>query len=607
MSDDMEDAAIEALVDGDVVKSLKETNGNQHQQRLLLLVKKLSNYIAKEKGKDEVVFWDDFEGWVKRHPTTCNKLATLFACEYLKEREHSKSVKQQVDYLLIAFKKWGIVVKEKLVTLIDNKKRKWDVGGAVRLEENKKKKSAQYVNVKEFLPAIITYMGNTTVETFREHVRKARETSGGPFTKTALIELNTVANLGADAIKLLLLKTRAFLLVAKVTGLRWVAFQRMTRDNVTWRDGSLLIEYKKKHNSKEVFGHVAAVPNVNPADCGVLAFAQYVVSVPECEFPFVYSHGTSNSKARARVAALLDLVAWAVGSAEGLGYKKSHALRSYCSSFLAEKSVGTIERHEHLGWSSGGNAIEIDHYLDGAILALHSRVPLIAAGRGAGEAAPAFWQLVDTTTGDVWKIIAELSVAAKVAPVNFFIPVSEALIVKVQRHATSTSAAIVKTPTQLVKEITYLKQKVVVLEREVQLLKGRLGDGDGTVGVGAETVVEATARLTGIITELCKHAKEKYFPRQCLVAYNDTISPMLSIHHGHGFILKFSSGVGKSLQAVLIIAACQKQDPIGLQTAFDAALGSKSWLGWVRGHKGLVAILDEVPTSTVASFKEYFD
>lgn len=595
---DLESSAIEALVAGDKVVSLKETNGTQHQRRLVLNIQKLSDFIAKEKGCNKTVFWEGFEAWVKDNHDECNSLATRYMCDFIKEREGTKSIKQLVDYQLIAFKKWGINVNTNLSTVINTKKRAWDEVKAVRSQENKKKKSTQYINVKEYLPLMVSYLGNSAPSVFREHVKKARAMKDSPFTKTTLTEANTVANLDDKTIKIMLMKVRAFLLMAKVTGLRWISFLRMTRDNVTWRDGSLLVEYKKKHNSKVIFSHVAIVPNITATDCPILAYSQFITSVPECENPFSFGHGTLNSKARARVAALLDVVAWAVGSEDGLGFKKVHAMRSYCSSLLAERSVGKNDRHDHLGWSTSN--VESDNYLDGAIPALNSRVPLIAAGRGGGEPSPAFWELLDTS-GDVWYNIAILSVAAKVSPINFTMTAPDALTIKVQSHMIEASKRTVKTPAQLTKEVADLRKENAELKRVVQLYKDRLGDH---VDI-AETKDGATKRLTDVLTALVSHSKDETFPRQCLVAYNETVAPIIIAHPGNGFLIKFNTGLGKNFQAVLVLAARQRKDPIGLQTLFGES-NSKSWVSWVRGNRGTIAVLNEVPLSSTEDYNAYF-
>lgn len=599
---ELERAAIEALTSGDKVVSLKETNGTQHQRRLVLNMQKFSDFVAKDKGVDKAVFWEGFEGWVKANTAECNSIATRYMCDFIKHRENTKSIKQLVDYQLIAFKKWGITVNANLATVINTKKRTWDEAKAVVSQANKRKKSAQYVNIKEFLPQMINYLGNTTPEVFRGHVKKARAMKGSPFTKTTLTEANTVTNLDDKTIKIMLMKVRAFLLMAKVTGLRWISFLRMTRDNVTWRDGSLLVEYKKKHNSKVIFSHVAIVPNITAMDCPILAYSQFITSVPECENPFSFGHGTLNSKARARVAALLDVVAWAVGSEDGLGFKKVHAMRSYCSSLLAERSVGKNDRHDHLGWST--NNVESDNYLDGAIPALNSRVPLIAAGRGGGEPAPAFWELLDTAqaiSGDVWCNIAILSVAAKVSPLNFTMTAPDTLTIKVQSYMIEASKRTVKTPAQLAKEVADLQKENAELKRVVQLYKDRLGDSTDI----EESREEAAKRISVVIKKLVSHTTDTTFPRQCLVTYNDVIAPTLVAHPEGGFLIKFSSGLGKSYQAVLILAARQRKDPIGMNTLFEES-PSKSWVSWVRGNRSKLAVLNEVPLSSPLDFKEYF-
>lgn len=600
-----ETAAIKELVSGTPVVRLKDINETQHQRRLLKIIRTVSDYIAGELGhshKEE--FWDRFEEWIKENKSTCRSYATVFTCKYIKDREGNDSVNQLVNYLLIAFNKWGIEINDELALVIKNKKRKWDADAAKRTEGKKRKKSEQYVNIKEHLQSFVRYTGSTSAGTFREHVKKARSLNkdvNNPFNKTTLIELNTVSNLKDDQITKLLLKVRAFFLVSKVTGLRWVSFLRMTRDNVTWREGSMLIKYKKKHNSKEIYEHVAVVPNVIATDCAILAYAQYVTSVPECENPFGYSHGTLNSKARARVAAIMELVAWASGSEGGIGYKKVHAMRSYCSSLLAERKVGTNDRHEHLGWSAGGNAIEKNHYLDGAIPALNSRVPMIAAGRANDEPAPAFWELLETTD-DIWHNIAILSVAAKVSPINFCETAPDALTIKVQRHMIEASKMTVKTQQQLYKELSDLRKENMELRRVVQLYKDRLGENAPNV---EETKEDVERRLSEIIKGLVSHTKEDTFPRQCLVTYNDVIEPALTAHPESGFIIKFSSGIGKSYQAVLVIAARQRKDPIGLKTLFEES-SSKSWVSWVRMNRGTIAILNEVPLSTPMEYKQYY-
>lgn len=596
---DLERTAIEALTAGDNVVSLKETNGTQHQRRLVLNIEKLSDYIAKNKGHKKDVFWEHFEEWVKNNTNECNSLATRYMCDFIKEHENTKSIKQLVDYHLIAFKKWGITVNTDLVSVINTKKRTWDEDNAVRSQENKKKKSTQYVNVKEYLPRMVSYLGNSPPDVFRDHVRTARMIKDKVFTKTALIEANTVANLDDAVIKILFLKVRAFLLMAKVTGLRWITFMRMTRSNVTWRDGSLLVEYRKKHNSKAIFSYVAIVPSIVATECPILAYSHFITSVPEYEHPFGFSHGTLNSKARARVAALLDLVAWAVGSECGIGYKKVHAMRSFCSSLLAERSVGTIERHEHLGWST--STVESENYLDGAIPALTSRVPMVAAGRTNGEPPPSFWELLDTH-GDVWENIALLSVAAKVSPINFTRSAPDTFTIKVQTHMIDASKRTVKTPEQIAIENRELHKENLELKRIVQLYKNRLGDSSDI----EETRAEAEKRVTGVITELAKHSTDDTFPRQCLVAYNTVIAPTLTVHIGCGFLIKLNTGLGKTYQAMLILAARQLKDPIGLKTLFDEST-SKSWVGWVRANRATIAVLNEVPMTSSVDYKNYLN
>lgn len=601
MSNSKETAAIKELVSGTPVVRLKDVDNTQHQRRLLKLVRSLSDYVAGELGKtDKVAFWDGFEDWIKENKDACRSHASVFTCEYIKAREKCESPNQLVNYLLISFNKWGIELNADLMSVIKDKKRKWETEQGKRAEGNKKKKSEQYINIKEHLQSFVLYTGTTTAETFREHVKKARDNN--PFTKTTMIELKTVSNLKDEEIKLLLLKVRAFFLVAKVTGLRWVSFLRMTRDNVTWRDGSMLIKYKKKHNSKEIYEHVAVVPNANPTECAIMAYAQFVTSVSDCEHPFGYSHGTLNSKARARVAAIMELVAWASGSDDGIGYKKVHAMRSYCSSLLAERKVGTTERHEHLGWSTGGSAIEKNHYLDGAIPALNSRVPLIAAGRGGGEPAPSFWALLDTD-GDVWVNIATLSVAAKVSPPNFNGTAPDDMTIKVQAHMIAASKRTVKTPAQLTKEVDDLRKENAELKRIVQLYKDRLGENAPDI---EESKADAEQRVADVVKELVSHTADDNFPRQCLVTYNDIIAPTLTAHPGGGFLIKFSSGLGKSYQAVLILAARQRKDPIGLKSLFDGS-PSKSWVSWARGNRSKVASLHEVPLSSPLDYKEYFE
>ena len=309
--------------------SLKETNGTPHQRRLLNTIRKLSDYIATDKGIAKAPFWDAFEGWVKENKEECNTLATRYMCEFVKERENMKSANQLVTYQLIAFKKWGIAINTKLDTVLNAKKRKWEKNNESRIEVNKKKKSEQFVNIKEHLTAMVRYMSETDRKTFREHAQRAMDSSSnGAFTKSALAEIKTVSNATTSVVRTTLLKVRAFMLMAKVTGLRWISFQRMTRENVTWRDGMLLITYRKKNSSKLVFGHVAIAPHANAAECAVLAYAQYITSVPDVAFPFTFGHRKSTDHVRARVAALLDFVAWAVGSSQGFGLQEGacHAL-----------------------------------------------------------------------------------------------------------------------------------------------------------------------------------------------------------------------------------------------------------------------------------------
>lgn len=592
-------AAVERLVQAQPVVSLKVTNGTGHQQKLLNLIHKLSDYIAGQKGVDKGLFWGGIEGWIKTNPKECTEFATRFACEYIEKRDSMKSAKMLVDMLLIAFKKWGIVVNERLSKVINDKKRKWDEVDGARVETNKKMKSDQYVNLKEHMSSMVRYTGGASAATFRDHVERARNEA--PFNKSALAELKTIAGFSDDVIRTLLLKVHTFLLMSKVTGLRWVSFLRMTSENVSWRDGMLLIKYKKKHNSKDVNNFVGIVPNANAADCAVLAYSQYVSSVSETH-PFKFSHKTCNSKARARVAALLDLVAWVVGSTQGMGFKKVHAMRAFCTTLLAEKKVGRLERHEHLGWETTGSTIERDHYLDGAIGALNSRVPVVAAGREDGAVAPPFWDLLGDVAGDdIWRKIATLSVAAKVAPPNFTaITAPDELVVKVQTHMADAMKAVPKTPAQLLQENKALTKEVQELKRLVLLYRTRLGETDQV----EETGEEAVKRVTDVINALCERVKEKDFPRQCLKVYRESIENTFTAHPSLGFILPFNTAKGKALQAILTLVAVQIKDPLELKRLFENS-SSRSWTSWVRTNKATIPALAAVPTSSVEEFKNH--
>lgn len=219
---DLESAAIESLAQTEPTVSLKETNGTPHQRRLLRTIRKLSDYIATDKGVAKAPFWDAFEGWVKENKEECNTLATRYMCEFVKERENMKSANQLVTYQMIAFKKWGITINTKLGTVLDAKKRKWDKNNESRIETNKKKKSEQFVNIKEHLAAMVRYMSGTDRKTFREHAQRAMDSSSnGVFTKSALAEIKTVSNATTSVIRTTLLKVRAALHDGKKVNPGW--------------------------------------------------------------------------------------------------------------------------------------------------------------------------------------------------------------------------------------------------------------------------------------------------------------------------------------------------------------------------------------------------
>jgi len=607
-----ETKALEQLDQGIRPVDLREVT-TIHSKRILRNVKALSSYIAKKEKIDEKKLWGNFEDWVKDNRTKCGGYVTTHLCEYIQEKEGCRSIRNLVGRKVLAFERWDIPLNSNLLERIDKYKRKWEGDVAENKEDNKKKKSDQYQELKDHWDDMIKYTMETDVATLRDHMNSViRQENNVPTCSKN--QLKRMINLSDSDIRVNILKLRAFLLVGKATGLRWISFQRMKVSDWTFNNGGFVIKYlkKKQGNKKRVKStteYVYVVPHKDPNFCPVIAFSQFVSKTPEVECPFNFGYtidesNDTNHGARLRTMALMELVACSTGM-DGVGFKKLHAMRAYCTNTLAGKGVKRADRWDHLGWALGSN-VEGDHYLDKSVAAANSTTPYVVADREKDVPTdiPAFWDMLETVPlqTDIFTKIAYLAVCAGIKPIAYDLLVNVDFAFSVRAHMERSLAAVLKTYDELLQENQALLDKLKSSEGQVQTYKGRMSKYGLTIDVsGTSTEDTPTVQLTKIVEELKENAKNDNFPAMCVNAFDEKIKSIIDEHgKNDGFLLAQNTGCGKTLILILVIVAAAKKNMIMLR---DVRPKGQSWLAFCRTSKNDIPLFKSVDTKKWTTYK----
>lgn len=569
-------------------------------------VKKFSDWVAARQNLPEAKLWRHFQTTVKvkTNKPILKELASIWLLDEIKSAQSkgNKTIANMIYTIQHAFRRWGISFDEATTVYANNLKKKENKATAIRKMDNLEKKAQQYHSLKKIVPQMIQWLGSATDGEFDSIVTEISDTGPEFLTKTGVDQIKPLLNMHPAKRNILRLKLRAMISLGVVTGLRGIGFWRLAKTDVRRieinheGEEGLFIYYGTRKNGpgkSDLMTKVTrVVHNIDPdVDC-IAAYFEYLSVLPaDTKYPFQFgkaSRGTGKvaemahfRALRSQAVAFVEVAAVACG-VEGMGMKKIHALRAFCTNALAEKGSSKDERMEHLGWAK--TDVEGAHYMDKAYPVLNNNAPFIVAGREKkknGLPRPAMWNFIDSLTerrvpgadsmsyGDkVCFLAAAAGKSPKIAPV---IKVPEDFAHTV-RNAKNEEVPLEGAALEVEKK--YAK-RVRDLELEVTALRAKVARLEGDPDIRHETAVDAVKRTEEALAVLSVDPENLDFPERCKKVVVEKLAHILDRYPAMGF-LDADKALKKKVHATLRLAAFAKE----LVENPPPSRGRKYWFTW---------------------------
>lgn len=573
------------------------------------LIRKFTTYVSSEESIDLELLWTHMQSSVLSpgNGVRITELASIWILKYMEEKRSKgcKTVANSLYSIQHVFRRWGIVIDPATDKLVNGFKAKERKITATRQIQTVKKKASQYDDLKGVLPSMIAWLGNATDD---ELVKTVRFILTSPdFSENVKDSVRPIAGMDKVTRLILCMKARSMLAIGAVTGMRGVGFFRLSVADVkvVANGEGLLYNYSSRKGGAGHSDLMSKVTRVvhhkNPEEDANATYYQFLSILPRgTTYPFQFgrvSRGSTRQAERNHFASLrnqivgyIEVAAVACGLSAGIGFKKIHSLRSWCTSALAEGGAGKQDRISHLGWASGD--VEAEHYLGAEIAAMALPSPFIASKRlnqrcdfgNASkelEPAPPMWAFMGNIPGKDSMTFGEkvcyIASAAGTSPSRL------PHVVVDPSFSAAVKAANVNGIEKISMGDTYtmLTKRVREQDIELQELRAKVARLESDPDVRHDTVQAGVDRLKAIFDEhLETSATDKFFPNICKRVVVGHVVSILDMHATEKGIMGLDLSkdtFGRKLIAVLRMASCAE-----ILVTTPNTRGSRSWFTWTK-------------------------
>ena len=589
-------------------------------------VKNLCRFMANETKVNSNKLWENFIYTIKfeKNKKAVSHLASNWIVKFVEEKNQNKMLHDLITEMKRYFKNHDIRLHQNVVKYLNQKKQESIKRHKANKPVRQELKWDQYHHCKSVLPKLLDLLGSGNLNKIRGYLYSYAYKNTTP--KGSRNKITPVANLDDDDLKVYLLMLRAFVAIGMCTGLRSIAFFRLTMNDVNPTDGSkegVLLSYVSEKNggnrATPITKKVRIIFNNDTNRCALTALSEYftglkfavknkIIDESKLEHPFTLGYKCSNTMSKERIrgfhgrlrdklSSVLVALSHSLGEPYAFSYKKLHAFRSYVTYVLSENGIERHSTNVHLGWTC--NTVQ-SHYVNENFDILNCKAPFVMASRyidGSVTPCPPQWNTIQYVHGiDIIEKIINVASAAKSTSSLFNslvnIRVNEAtriLVVNRIRQHNNTKKR---------------KRKLADVVQENKELKLKLFKVDpSAVEFNKDEIRD---QLLNIVESNKQFSKQDNFPQLCYDLAKDKIAPLLDKigapnERSLGLEIDLSRTKGRNVINTLRLAVALKQGNIHNCKRKSGCC----WLSYTRNSSSEFKTLHRVSATSWSTFRKF--